>query len=85
MKKTITIPSALLERVREIPGASGMEDSQLISRFLEAGLATAEKEKATTARSTVAAIDRVLDRANLRQLSLILGIAQDIVGKEALA
>ena len=53
MKKTITIPAALLERVREIPGASGMEDSQLVSRFLEAGLATAEKEKATTARSTL--------------------------------
>lgn len=85
MKKTITIPAALLERVREIPGAAGMEDSQLVSRFLEAGLATAEKEKATTARSTVTEIVRVLDHANLRQLSLILGIAQDIVGKEALA
>lgn len=53
MEKTITIPADLLERVREVPGASGMEDSQLVSRFLEAGLATAEKEKATTARSTL--------------------------------
>ena len=56
MEETITVSAALLERVREIPGASGMEDSQLISRFLEAGLATAEKEKATTARSTLVKI-----------------------------
>lgn len=81
MKKTITIPAALLEQVREIPGASGMEDSQLVSRFLEAGLATAEKEKATTARSTVAEIVHVLDRANLRQLSLILRTVRAIVGE----
>lgn len=85
MKKTITIPADLLERVKTIPGASGMTDSQLVSCFLEAGLAAGEKEKATTARSTVSAINRVLERANLRQLSLILGIVQDIVGKEALA
>ena len=85
MRKTITIPADLLERVREIPGAAGMTDSQLISTFLEAGLATAKKEEAPTIRSTVAEIAHVLDRANLRQLSLILRIARDIVGKEALA
>ena len=85
MKKTITIPADLLERARELPGLSKMNDSQLVSLCLEAGLATAEKGKAPTIRSTVAAIDRALDRANLRQLSLILGIVQDIVGKEALA
>lgn len=85
MEKTITIPAALLERARELPGLSKMDDAQLVSLCLEAGLATAEKEKAPTIRSTVAAIDRALDRANLRQLSLILGIVQDIVGKEALA
>ena len=83
MNKTITIPAALLERVREIPGAAGMEDSQLVSCFLEAGLATAEKEKAPTIRSTVAEIAHVLDRANLRQLSLILRTVRAIVGEEA--
>lgn len=83
MNTTITIPAALLERVREIPGAAGMEDGRLVSLFLEAGLAVAEKETATS--STVEAINRVLDRANLRQLSLILRIVRSIVGKEALA
>lgn len=53
MRKTITIPADLLERVREIPGAAGMTDSQLISTFLEAGLATAKKEESTTDRSTL--------------------------------
>lgn len=81
---SITIPADLLERVREIPGAAGMEDSRLVSLFLEAGLATAKKEEATTARSTVAAINPTLDRANLRQLSFILRITRAIVGKEAL-
>lgn len=37
-----------------------------------------------TTKEITAEIVRVLDRANLRQLSLILGIAQDIVGNEAL-
>lgn len=85
MNKTITIPAELLERVKTIPGAAGMTDNQLVSTFLEAGLATAEKEGTPAIRSTVAEIVHVLDRANLRQLSLILGIARDIVGKEALA
>lgn len=84
MNKTITIPVDLLERVKEIHGAAGMTDSQLVSRCLEAGLAAAQNGGTPTIRSTVAEIVRVLDRANLRQLSLILGIAQDIVGKEAL-
>ena len=79
MEKTITIPAALLERVRELPGVAGMEDSQLISLCLKAGLSAAKKEESTAARSTVAEINRALDRANLRQLSLILGIVQDIL------
>ena len=53
---SITIPAALLEQVKEIPGAAGMTDSQLVSTFLEAGLATAEKEEATAARSTLVKI-----------------------------
>lgn len=53
MRKTITIPADLLERVKTIPGAAGMTDSQLVSTCLEAGLATAKKEEATTARSTL--------------------------------
>ena len=85
MNKTITIPAGLLGRVREIPGAAGMTDSQVVSTCLETWLVAAKKDGTPTIRSTVAAINRVLDRANLRQLSLILGIAQDIVGKEALA
>lgn len=35
-----------------------------------------------TISETTAAIVRLLERANARQLSLILGIVQDIVGKE---
>ena len=50
---SITIPAALLERVKTIPGAAGMTDSQLVSTCLEAGLATAEKEETTAARSTL--------------------------------
>lgn len=53
MKKTITIPADLLERVKTIPGASGMTDSQLVSLLLKAGLSAAKKEEATTARSTL--------------------------------
>lgn len=53
MNKTITVPAALLERVRELPGAAGMEDSQLISRFLKAGLSAAEREEISAARSTL--------------------------------
>ena len=56
MNKTITIPAELLERVKTIPGAAGMTDNQLVSTFLEAGLATAEKEETTTARSTLVKI-----------------------------
>lgn len=82
---SITIPADLPEWVKEIPVATGMTDSRLVSTFLEAGLATAEKEEATAARSTVAAINRTLDRAILRQLSFILRITRAIVGKEALA
>lgn len=85
MKKTIMLHEDLLERARELPGAADMEDGQLVSLCLEAGLATAKKEEGPTVRSTVAAINRVLDRANLRQLSLILDISQSIVGKEARA
>lgn len=53
---SITIPADLLERVKEIPGAAGMTDSQLVSTCLEAGLATAEKEETTAARSTLVKI-----------------------------
>ena len=81
MNKTITIPADLLERVKTIPGAAGMTDSQLVSTCLEAGLATAEKEGTPTIRSTVAEIVHVLDRANLRQLSLILRTVRAIVGE----
>lgn len=56
MKKTITISTDLLERVKTIPGAAGMTDSQLVSTCLEAGLATAEKEETTAARSTLVKI-----------------------------
>ena len=56
MNKTITISTDLLERVKEIPGAAGMTDSQLVSTRLEAGLATAEKEETTAARSTLVKI-----------------------------
>lgn len=56
MNKTITISTDLLERVKEIPGAAGMTDSQLVSTCLEAGLATAEKEETTAARSTMVKI-----------------------------
>ena len=56
MNKTITIPAALLEQVKEIPGAAGMTDTQLVSTCLEAGLATAEKEETTAARSTLVKI-----------------------------
>lgn len=38
-----------------------------------------------TIQETTAEIVHVLDRANLRQISLILGIARDIVGEEAQA
>lgn len=81
MKKTITIPAALLKRAREVCGTAGMTDSQLVSTCLEAGLATTEKAGPPDIRSTVAEIVRVLDRANLRQLSLILRIARGIVGE----
>ena len=60
MNKTITVPAALLERVRELPGTAGMEDSQLISRFLKAGLAAAEREEISAARSTLLKILSVL-------------------------
>ena len=53
---SITIPADLLERVKTIPGAAGMTDSQLVTTCLEAGLATAEKEKTTAARSTLVKI-----------------------------
>lgn len=56
MRKTITTPADLLERVREIPGATGMTDAQLVSTCLEAGVATAEKEETTAARSTLVKI-----------------------------
>ena len=56
MNKTITIRADLLERVKEIPGAARMTDSQLVSTCLEAGLATAEKEEAAAARSTLVKI-----------------------------
>ena len=79
MEKTITIPAALLERARELPGLSKMDDAQLVSICLEAGLATAEKEKAPTIHSTVAAINRLLERANARQLSLVLRMIQAIL------
>ena len=79
MEKTITIPADLLERARELPGLSKMNDSQLVSLCLEAGLATAEKEKAPTIHSTVAAINRLLERANARQLSLVLRMIQAIL------
>lgn len=85
MEKTIILSADLLERVKEITGATDMEESRLVSLCLEAGLATTKKEGTPRIRSTVAEIGRVLDRANLRQLTLILGIAQDIVGKEAMA
>ena len=85
MKKTITIPAALLERVRELPGTAGMEDSQLVSLCLEAGLSAAKREEGTTARSTVAEIVRVLDHANLRQLALILRVVRVVVGEEVRA
>ena len=49
--ETITIPARLLERVREIPGADDMTDSQLVSLCMEAGLAAAKKGEATAARS----------------------------------
>lgn len=81
MNKTITISVDLLERVKAIPGAAGMTDSQLVSTCLEAGLATAEKEGTPTICSTVAEIVRVLDHANLRQLSLILRTVRAIVGE----
>lgn len=55
MKKSIEIPADLLERARELPGAADMEDSQLVSLCLEAGLATA-KEEVTTARSILSKI-----------------------------
>lgn len=51
MEKTITIPAALLERARELPGLSKMDDSQLVSICLEAGLDAAEREEIATARS----------------------------------
>lgn len=51
MNKTITIPADLLERVKEIPGAAGMTDSQLVSLCVEAGLAAEEREEMATARS----------------------------------
>lgn len=51
MEKTITIPARLLERVREIPGADDMTDSQLVSLCLEAGLAAAAREEIAAARS----------------------------------
>lgn len=58
-----------------------MTDSQLVSTCLEVGLATAEKEGTPTICSTVAEIVRVLDYANLRQLSLILRTVRAIVGE----
>ena len=81
MNKTVSIPADLLERVKTIPGASGMTDSQLVSTCLEAGLAVAEKGTATS--FTIAAINLVLDRANLKQLRLILRTVRVIVGEEA--
>lgn len=51
MEKTITIPAALLERVRKIPEADGLTDGQLVCLCLEAGLAAAEREEIATARS----------------------------------
>lgn len=85
MEKTITIPARLLERVREIPGADGMTDSQLVSLCMEAGLGAAEREGTPSISSTVAAINRLLDRANLRQLSLVLRMLRAIVGEGATA
>lgn len=85
MEKTIILSADLMERVKEITGATDMEESRLVSLCLEAGLATTKKEGTPRIRSTVAEINRVLDCANLRQLTLILGIAQDIVGEEAQA
>lgn len=55
MKKTIMLNEDLIERARELPGAADMEDSQLVSLCLEAGLAAA-KEEVTTARSILSKI-----------------------------
>ena len=81
MNKTITIPARLLERVREIPGADGMTDSQLVSLCMEAGLGAAKREGTPSVSSTVAAINSELDRANARQLSLILRMVRVVVGE----
>ena len=51
MEKTVTTPGRLLKRIREIPGAEDMTDSQLVSLCMEAGLAAAEREESATIRS----------------------------------
>ena len=52
-----------------------LKDSQIISMCLEAG-------PTSNVRSTLEAINRELDRASHRQLSLILRCARNIIGKE---
>ena len=49
MNKTITIPVELLERVRDIPGADGITDSQAVILCLEAAVEHIKKEKALAA------------------------------------
>ena len=75
MEKAIAIPTDMMKRARNLPGTAELTDSQIISMCLEAGLAS-------EVRSTVEAINRELDRASLRQLSLILRCARNIIGKE---
>ena len=80
MEKTIIIPSAVLDRIRKLPGASCMEDGQMVSLCLMAGIVAAEQEeKAPEIRRTIEEINRLLKRCNLRQLSLILRMVQAMV------
>lgn len=79
MEKTIILSADLLERVKEITGATDMEESRLVSLCLEAGLATTKKEGTPTIRSTVAEIIRLLDKCNMRQLSLVLRMVRVIL------
>ena len=74
MNKTVSIPAALLEQVREIPGVDEMTDAQAVALCLEAGMEHARKEKA------LEALESLLDAQDADFSDMVLEYARALSG-----
>lgn len=79
MKKTIAIPTELLERVHEIPDTDGMTDAQAVALCLEAAMEHTKKEK------TLAALEDLLEAQGAEFSDMVLEYAVALSGMGAAA